>query len=533
MTLLAAPISQNPVREEGPVPYLLRIDRLERRLCRVHPLRLFLDYFRQFTIGSSLGLVIGAGYLLLRHVLAAATGSAAVTPVEIQVYSVTAVVTFLWTVAVSLFAITVRRFWRVGGLIALALAVLATRYLVEFGAKVAPAIDVVIETVEALSPIVAAMLLGVLVFTSLYYAHLLWVLGRAGLALLLMNASQRAIVRDLPSWQVNGFFSRFWGFPPLYRFARRSKARHAAIIVLSVAAALFFSIASVVPLTATMPIEDFRLINEQWCPGDAACMLGHSWRLLGQFAFPFAAVFGCVLAGMGAQWLLRRLLRFSLEELQEMDGRAPVLFLRAFKDDQVPLRPPRLAAFGRLLELGQRSNSLDQLLLEEVTPVGPVVGLGNPDDKRPPYGAARGYFDHKTWQEAVADLADNAALIVICIDASDGIWWEVEHLVGRQHLQKTLFLLHPRYASASENASILQRIVERAGKPLVLDMPAGGPAAETTIGFFQDRSGGTCAVRSSTFSRFAYLLTVRAFVRERLGLLPASLAERTRWPERL
>jgi hypothetical protein len=238
-----------------------------------------------------------------------------------------------------------------------------------------------------------------------------------------------------------------------------------------------------------------------------------------------------VLLGSGAQRLLRRLLRFSLDALQEVDARPPVLFLRAFKDDQVPLKPAQLSLFGRVLELGRRPNSLDQLLLEEATPIGPVVGLGNPDDKRPPYGAARGYFDHKTWQEAVTDLANNAILIVICIDDSAGIWWEVEHLVGRRHLHKTLFVLHPRYAGASENAAILQRIGERGSLALSTPGPEGAP--QSTIGFFQDRSGGTCVIRSATFSRFAYLLTLRAFIRERFGLLPASLADRSRWPEQL
>jgi len=522
---LATSSSQNCAPEQASYP--LRIDGLERRLRRVYPLRLFLDYLRQFTVGSSFGLVIAAAFVLLWHVLAAATGAAA--PVEIDVFSVTAVVTFLWTVLVSLFAITVRRFWRFGGLVALCLALLAAQYLLDLGTKAGPSVGAVIKAVESLSSATAVMLVGIVLVTYSYYAHLVWVLARAGVALLLVNASQRAIIRDLPAWQVAGFFSRFWGFPPLYRFARRSRARHAAIVVLSVTGALLFSIATVVPMAAILPIEDLVRIDELWCPGDAACMLERSGLLLRQFAFPLATVFACVLVGSGTQWLLRRLLRFSLDALQDIDSRAPVLFLRAFKDDQVPLKPPRLAAFGRLLELGRRPNSLDQLLLEEATPIGPVVGLGNPDDKRPPYGAARGYFDHKTWQEAVADLANNAVLIVICIDDSAGIWWEVEHLVGRRHLHKTLFLLHPRYARASENAAILRRIAER-GR-LALDPPAG--EGGSTIGFFQDRSGGTCVVRSSTFSRFAYLLTLRVFIRERLGLLPASLADRRRWPQRL
>jgi hypothetical protein len=527
MTQLAASSNQNPASQQSRTTYLLGIDRLEQRLRRIFPLRLFLDYLRQFTTAFSIGLVIILLCLLLWNAIAVTTGAVTVVPAEdLEPLVYTGFAGVAWAIILSLFVNAVRRFWRVGGLVALLLALSLAQYWIEFGAERAPAVVAVIETVNARSPAVAAMLLGMVALTALYYTYFSFLLVRAGVSLLLVNASQRAIERELPAWQVSGFFSRFWGFPALYRFARRSRLRHAAIVSLAVMAALFFSFATMVPFVLTNSMYDFEGIQRQ-CPGDAACMIALSWKTLRDFPFPFVVAFAFVLLGSGAQRLLRRLLRFSLDALQEVDSRPPVLFLRAFKDDQVPLKPARLSLFGRVLELGRRPNSLDQLLLEEATPIGPVVGLGNPDDKRPPYGAARGYFDHMTWQEAVADLANNAILIVICIDDSAGIWWEVEHLVGRRHLHKTLFVLHPRYAGASENAAILQRIAEQGS--LALGTP--GEDGASTIGFFQDRSGGTCVIRSSTFSRFAYLLTLRAFVRERLALLPVSLADRSRWPE--
>ena len=60
------------------------------------------------------------------------------------------------------------------------------------------------------------------------------------------------------------------------------------------------------------------------------------------------------------------------------------------------------------MALGQQSTPLDQVLLEEGTQYGPVVALGNPRDRFPPYGAARGYFDNKDWQQAVTNLARDA-----------------------------------------------------------------------------------------------------------------------------
>ena len=97
-------------------------------------------------------------------------------------------------------------------LVALALAVLAAYYWLDSVARSAPSIVAVIETVAGRSPVVAAMLLGMVVLTALYSAHLIWVLARAGVALLLVNASQRAIERDLPAWQVSGYFSRSGDF---------------------------------------------------------------------------------------------------------------------------------------------------------------------------------------------------------------------------------------------------------------------------------------------------------------------------------
>ena len=80
---------------------------------------------------------------------------------------------------------------------------------------------------------------------------------------------------------------------------------------------------------------------------------------------------------------------------------------------------------------------------------------------------------------------------MICIDDTDGVWWEVEQLVGR-HLGKMLSLIHPRYASATENALILGRLSRYfGGKALqAASPPIGGQSRlAPVIGFFRDQSG--------------------------------------------
>ena len=145
-----------------------------------------------------------------------------------------------------------------------------------------------------------------------------------------------------------------------------------------------------------------------------------------------------------------------------------------------------------------------------------MVGLGSPTDKRPPYGAARGYFTPETWQDAVSQLAARSAFTVICIDDTDGVWCEVEQLAG-QHFAKTLFLIHPRYASPSENAHILEWISQfieerRDAKALQASSDPGEASFEAVIAFFADQNGRLSVLRSLTFSRFAYLMTLRSFM---------------------
>src|SRR5262249_55699350 len=155
-------------------------------------------------------------------------------------------------------------------------------------------------------------------------------------------------------------------------------------------------------------------------------------------------------------------------ELQRSDSRAPILFLRAFADDQIVLAKPWLPFLGRVLERGRPTTYLDHLITEEGSIYGPVVALGNPHDAFPPYGAARGYFEGATWQQAVAKLAADSSAIVICLDDTDGVWWEVEHLVAERHLDKTLFLLHPKYSRPQARDALLG-LLERLSAQLAPD----------------------------------------------------------------
>jgi hypothetical protein len=144
-------------------------------------------------------------------------------PIEIQVFLVTAFACAVVVGYISLWALTVRNFWKVGALLTLALALALGWSLYSTGSEVAaPVIDIV-SRLSPVSPIMVA-LLAAIGLTAVYFAHLIWTLFEASFGLALVTAADRQVLRDRPSRKAPGagFFSRFWAFPPLFRLSGRS-----------------------------------------------------------------------------------------------------------------------------------------------------------------------------------------------------------------------------------------------------------------------------------------------------------------------
>jgi hypothetical protein len=103
--------------------------------------------------------------------------------------------------------------------------------------------------------------------------------------------------------------------------------------------------------------------------------------------------------------------------------------------------------FSSVFDLGRLPTTLDELMLERLDGRGDLIAIGNPQDRkgaarRSPWGAQRLYVDDAHWQETVTMLARDADRIVLCIDATDGMRWEIAHML-QGHANKTLFFLNP------------------------------------------------------------------------------------------
>jgi hypothetical protein len=145
---------------------------------------------------------------------------------------------------------------------------------------------------------------------------------------------------------------------------------------------------------------------------------------------------------VGRQHFIRRLAELPLTPV------GSTLFLRAFRDDQIRIRRASRNLFSSVFDLGRLPTTLDELMLERLEGRGDLIAIGNPQDRkgaarRSPWGAQRLYVDDAHWQQTVTSLARDAARIVLCIDASNGVRWEIAHVLQSGHADKTLFFLNP------------------------------------------------------------------------------------------
>ena len=356
---------------------------------------------------------------------------------------------------------------------------------------------------------------------------------RGALSIILSRDVSVEIMRATPSSRsfMRRVLAQIWGLPPLFEYAARPWPRFMAIILASIASGFFIACATLLVLFGMQAVVNALASSAALC-GEAGCseLLVTAVIAVPLLVIVIPAAFFAI--GGLLQRGVQRLVRFSLEQLQRTDPRPPILFLRAFGDDQVALPLEKFSLFGRLLQLGRMQRDLDNLLLEEVTPYGPHVALGNPQDPFPPYGAARGYFENKDWRQAVADLVRRCRLILLCVDPTDGVWWEVRHIAEQGLIGKTLFLVHPKHRSEPHNSRLMARLAHTLGigNTLIEALSARPPpkpkaknAAPSILGFFVTEENRIQLIYSSTFTRLAYLLAVRLFIRSRLGIAPTPL----------
>jgi len=140
-----------------------------------------------------------------------------------------------------------------------------------------------------------------------------------------------------------------------------------------------------------------------------------------------------------AAWLnrfARRLRRRGAVATTRIDARPPVLLLRAFADDRLPLAGYEIEESPSGIRVST-AGSFEEYLEGRLAKCGPVVACGRPGGWLPPLGAARFWVAHEHWQRVIADLLREAQYVVMILGEldfaasegrEDGLLWEANRV---------------------------------------------------------------------------------------------------------
>jgi hypothetical protein len=159
--------------------------------------------------------------------------------------------------------------------------------------------------------------------------------------------------------------------------------------------------------------------------------------------------FGALFTGIIGQFFWnwgRSLDVISAEELAERDSRPCVLYLRSFEFDSTATRelnfapPIQDAMLGLAVQTLTQQNS-EEILAGILHQVGPGVAVGKPGNERELNGFARKKLAMESWQETVASMMQEAALVVICTGNTIGVLWELQKAREHVPLERLLILI--------------------------------------------------------------------------------------------
>ncbi len=175
------------------------------------------------------------------------------------------------------------------------------------------------------------------------------------------------------------------------------------------------------------------------------------YMLLGQYIgiFFFMFVSLCVFAKSAS--LYRRSSRKCRggNNITKEDVKKPfILYLRSFADEK---RTKKLVS--KLFDL----RSEEEILVEVFNDVAPVYAIGNPADKKMPYGASRIYVSDDEWKSTVKQLANRAEVVILRLGRTDSFWWEVEMALKEVPIQKIVFIVP--WGKDKENVQTLNAIL--------------------------------------------------------------------------
>lgn len=184
-------------------------------------------------------------------------------------------------------------------------------------------------------------------------------------------------------------------------------------------------------------------------------------------------VFGLVLLMTAFQYFqptLRRWFYRRRFDANEQNGDF-ILLLRSFKGDLLHTRSRPF----------YQTDSIEGMVTDMLERFTTVIAVSDPRDATQPVGAQRIALQATEWQPRARELLDRAAGIVVVLDKSPGLGWELDRICEEGRLSKAVFVVwapEPRWLSGPW-VELLERI-GGCGSPGALDGPKDKTALAVT-----------------------------------------------------
>lgn len=165
----------------------------------------------------------------------------------------------------------------------------------------------------------------------------------------------------------------------------------------------------------------------------------------------FTVEFICSLVAAAIAPLLivlgKRCLTIVATEAMVRDTRPPILLLHSFQDDGRTIKRDNnlvtwfTSFFTQYIDEGELV--FEELLATHFAEFGPMIAIGQPEEKLPQLGAARKYVSEGEWQEEVIQLVQRSQLVVMIVGSTQGLLWEVRKMVELDMPEKLLLAFPP------------------------------------------------------------------------------------------
>ncbi len=156
-------------------------------------------------------------------------------------------------------------------------------------------------------------------------------------------------------------------------------------------------------------------------------VLGSSFLTIEVIATSIKIVAGLGLITLGQTFL--RQARIRSFPLENKGDQVDILILRPFRFDRSDFSDLDQPLSARIFDLETRTHVIEDTVLNRFAEQGLVIAVAEPDLTARPDGAMQLVLDPPTaWQDQVSDLMQREGVIVIVVDETNGVVWEMRAL---------------------------------------------------------------------------------------------------------